>query len=201
MPFFSQLEQIMNKAMPMLTRTRVFNPCLVLLLCAIFLTTSHYRVNADNWQADIKDTNLPNHFVAIDKEKQKFFFFEKNSPLRLKYEFPCMTGQRPGDKQITNDLKTPEGIYFVKNKIANGLDFKEFGGIAYPINYPNPVDKLRGKTGHNIWIHSKGFGLVPTKGCVAIGLEEIDRVGPQLTPGTAVILAEGMHIPAKLAMK
>lgn len=75
-------------------------------------------------------------------------------------------------------------------KIASGLDFKEYGGIAYTLNYPNPVDRLRGKTGHGIWIHSKGFGLVPTRGCVAIGLKEIDTVGPQLTPGTAVVLAE-----------
>ena len=77
-------------------------------------------------------------------------------------------------------------------KIASGLDFKEYGGIAYTLNYPNPVDKLRGKTGHGIWIHSKGFGIEPlsTRGCVAIGLDEIGEVGPQLTPGTAVVLAE-----------
>lgn len=46
-------------------------------------------------------------------------------------------------------------------KIASGLDFKEYGGIAYTLNYPNPVDKLRGKTGHGIWIHSKGLGIEP----------------------------------------
>ena len=123
-------------------------------------------------------------------------FFEKKSPLRLKYVFPCTTGQIPGDKQSLNDLRTPEGIYFVEYKIANGLDFREYGGIAYTLNYPNPVDKLRGKTGHGIWIHSKGFGIEPlsTRGCVAIGLKEIDEVGPQLTPGTAVVLAETMAV-------
>lgn len=126
----------------------------------------------------------------MDKNRQTFLFFEKKSPLKLKYTFPCVTGQLAGDKQALNDLRTPEGIYFVEYKIASGLDFKEYGGIAYTLNYPNPVDRLRGKTGHGIWIHSKGFGLVPTRGCVAIGLKEIDVVGPQLTPGTAVVLAE-----------
>ena len=153
-------------------------------------------IYAENWRTNIKDIFLPSHFVAVDKEKQKFFFYEKNSPLRLKYEFVCTTGQKPGDKQVLNDLKTPEGIYFVEYKIASGLDFREYGGVAYTLNYPNPVDKLRGKTGHGIWIHSKGFGLVPTKGCVAIGLKEIDTVGPKLTPGTAVILANGMVEPS-----
>ena len=154
---------------------------------------------AENWRTNIRDIFLPPQLVAVDKEKQKFFFYEKHSPLRLKYEFVCTTGQKPGDKQVVNDLKTPEGIYFVEYKIASGLDFREYGGVAYTLNYPNPVDKLRGKTGHGIWIHSKGFGLVPTKGCVAIGLQEIDTVGPRLTPGTAVILAEGMEEPGQLS--
>lgn len=149
---------------------------------------------AEEWQASLYNEGLPSHLVAVDKQHQTFMFFEKKSPLKLKYVFPCTTGQIPGDKQSLNDLRTPEGIYFVEYKIANGLDFREYGGIAYTLNYPNPVDKLRGKTGHGIWIHSKGFGIEPlsTRGCVAIGLKEIDEVGPQLTPGTAVVLAESM---------
>ena len=150
------------------------------------------RALADNWQASIYDEGLPAHLVAVDKQRQSFLFFEHKSPLKLKYVFPCTTGQVPGDKQVINDLRTPEGVYFVEYKIAGGLDFKEYGGIAYTLNYPNPVDKLRGKTGYGIWIHSKGYGIYPrdTKGCVAIGLKDIDTVGPSLRPGTAVVLAE-----------
>lgn len=161
---------------------------LALFLC--FAPITARRALAENWQAPLYNEGLPSHLVAVDKNRQTFLFFEKKSPLKLKYAFPCVTGQLAGDKQALNDLRTPEGIYFVEYKIASGLDFKEYGGIAYTLNYPNPVDRLRGKTGHGIWIHSKGFGLVPTRGCVAIGLKEIEVVGPQLTPGTAVVLAE-----------
>lgn len=148
---------------------------------------------ADNWRASLPaDDTLPPHLVGVDKERKTFLFFEKKSPLKLKYRFACTTGQLAGDKQALNDLRTPEGIYFVEYKIASGLDFREYGGIAYTLNYPNPVDRLRGKTGHGIWIHSKGYGLVPTRGCVAIDLKDIGTVGPQLTPGTAVVLAEQM---------
>lgn len=148
---------------------------------------------ADNWTARIYDDGTPAALVGVDKGKHIFNYFEKNSPLRLRYTYPCVTGQLPGDKQKLNDLRTPEGIYFVEYKIANGLDFREYGGLAYTLNYPNPVDRLRGKTGYGIWIHSKGFDLAPTKGCVAIGLESIKEVGPFLAPGTPVVLAETLE--------
>lgn len=169
---------------------RLWGVALALLFCGAM--TLARPALADNWQATLYNEGLPTHLVAVDKARQTFLFFEKKSPLKLKYTFPCTTGQLPGDKQVLNDLRTPEGVYFVEYKIASGLDFKEYGGIAYTLNYPNPVDKLRGKTGHGIWIHSKGFGIEPlsTRGCVAIGLDEIGEVGPQLTPGTAVVLAE-----------
>lgn len=145
---------------------------------------------ADNWIAPVYENSSPAHLVGVDKKKRIFNLFEKNSPLRLRYSYPCVTGQLPGDKQQLNDLRTPEGIYFVEYKIANGLDFREYGGVAYTLNYPNPVDRLRGKTGYGIWIHSKGFELVPTKGCVAIDRKNIAEVGPMLVPGTPVVLAE-----------
>ncbi|MGE4311998.1 L,D-transpeptidase Cds6 family protein [Desulfovibrio sp.] len=158
------------------------------LLCALAPLSAY----SAEWQPSLYNEGLPSHLVAVDKNRQTFMFFEKKSPFKLRYTYPCTTGQLPGDKQSLNDLRTPEGIYFVEYKIASGLDFKEYGGIAYTLNYPNPVDKLRGKTGHGIWIHSKGLGIEPlsTRGCVAIGLKEIDEVGPNLVPGTAVVLAE-----------
>ncbi len=166
---------------------------------AIACTLHVSPARADSWQAQLYNEGLPSHLVAVDKARQTFMFFEKKSPLKLKYAYPCTTGQLRGDKQALNDLRTPEGIYFVEYKIANGLDFKEYGGIAYTLNYPNPVDKLRGKTGHGIWIHSKGFGIEPlsTRGCVAIGLKDIDEVGPSLIPGTAVVLAESLDEKAQ----
>lgn len=160
----------------------------ILILLITFLIMPAAAL-AESWRARLWDEGLPERLVAVDKKHKIFSYLEKKSPLRLRYSYPCVTGQLEGDKQQVNDLRTPEGVYFVEYKIANGLDFGEYGGIAYTLNYPNPVDRLRGKTGHGIWIHSKGYGLVPTRGCVAIGLKEIAEVGPNLSPGTAVMLA------------
>lgn len=162
----------------------------ILLACVLLVVPLLAPARADNWQASLRNEGLPSRLVGVDKKHKEFHFFEKKSPFKLRYTYPCVTGQLDGDKQQTNDLRTPEGVYFVEYKIAGGLDFREYGGIAYTLNYPNPVDRLRGKTGHGIWIHSKGFDLVPTRGCVAIGLKDIAEVGPLLTPGTPVVLAE-----------
>lgn len=161
--------------------------CFWLFCCLVLMAP---KALADNWQASIYEDAAPSRLIGVDKKQKLFNFYEKKSPLRLRYSYPCVTGQLEGDKQQVNDLRTPEGIYFVEYKIANGLDFKEYGGIAYTLNYPNPVDRLRGKTGYGIWIHSKGFDLVPTKGCVAINLKNIAEIGPHLLPGTPVVLAE-----------
>lgn len=152
-----------------------------------------YFAHADNWQASIYEDSAPGRLVGVDKKRHTFNFYEKNEPVNLRYTYPCVTGQLAGDKQQVNDRRTPEGVYFVEYKIANGLDFREYGGIAYTLNYPNPVDRLRGKTGYGIWIHSKGFDLVPTRGCVAINLKNIEEIGPRLLPGTPVVVAEELQ--------
>ncbi len=169
-----------------------------LVLCQGGVNTS--LVYAENWQPRMYNAALPPRVVAVDKSQQQFYLYDEKETdlLSLTHNYPCTTGQIVGDKQKVNDLRTPEGVYFVVYKIAKGLDFKEYGGIAYTLNYPNPVDKLRGKTGYGIWIHSKGDGISPliTKGCIAIGLEEIAEVGPLLTSGTAVVVGETLNTAA-----
>lgn len=147
---------------------------------------------AEGWQLTMQDDPaIPPLLVAVEKATQRLFLYEKHSPLKLERELTCTTGQADGDKKTTGDLRTPEGIYFVVGKLSAGLDYEMYGGIAYTLNYPNPVDKLRGKTGHGIWIHSKGHDIVPreTKGCIAINRKDIDDIGPRLVAGTAVAVA------------
>ncbi len=169
--------------------------CVLSATALLFLPSAHGQTTqSPAWETQIFDEALPARVVAVDKNQQQFYLFEKKSPLKLSLNYPCTTGQVEGDKQKINDKKTPEGVYFVEYKISSGLDFKEYGGIAYTLNYPNPVDKLRGKTGYGIWIHSKGEGISPriTRGCIALDLDNIAEVGPLLTPGTPVVVADSL---------
>jgi murein L,D-transpeptidase YafK len=112
--------------------------------------------------------------------------------------FVCTTGQKEGDKEVEGDLKTPEGVYFVVRRIDAGLDFTKYGPRAFTLNYPNPVDRMRGKTGFGIWIHGRGEPLVPlqTEGCVAMHNSDLSVLGKALLPGAPVTLTRSFAFTA-----
>ena len=178
----------------------------VLLFLLAFIVTF---LSADNlvsaaernsWELVIEEHHAtPERLVAVDKSRQQLSLFERRSPLKLTRLFTCTTGRAVGDKVLEGDLKTPEGIYFVVQRIGSGLKFLKYGNEAYTLNYPNPVDRLRRKTGYGIWIHGRGEPLAPlqTQGCVSMNNEDLASIAPLLVPGTPVALTESFsHSPA-----
>lgn len=155
---------------------------------------------SSSWSPVIADhPAIPPYLIAVDKSRQELAFFERRSPLSLSRKFACTTGQAIGDKSEEGDLKTPEGIYFVVRHIGTGLDFIKYGHEAYTLNYPNPIDRLRKKTGHGIWIHGRGEPLVPlqTEGCVSMNNDDLTLLRKVLSPGTPVALTESFaHKPS-----
>lgn len=144
------------------------------------------------WQAIVGNHSaMPPRLIAVDKDKQQLFVFSPKNQVSQDGTYVCTTGQRMGDKQNQGDLKTPEGIYFVVSHVNSGLDYAKYGKEAYTLNYPNPVDKLRGKTGYGIWIHGRGETISPllTQGCVAMNNDDLGGLGQFLPPGTPVALS------------
>ncbi|MGE4299257.1 MAG: L,D-transpeptidase family protein [Desulfovibrionaceae bacterium] len=128
--------------------------------------------------------------VGIDKAAQRLLVLERQSPFSLAGQFTCTTGQRMGDKAESGDLRTPEGIYFVEER-RTGLDYDTYGNKAFTLNFPNPVDRIRNKTGYGIWIHGRGHDIAPreTKGCVALNMKDLDALEPRLERGVPVVIA------------
>ena len=162
---------------------------IVLLLLAM-----PHSAFAEGWHMQLTDQEaIPQSFLVIDKNEQQVHVLNKHSPLAVSATYPCTTGKVPGDKQIQDDLKTPEGVYFVGRKLTQ-LDFDEYGGVAYTLNYPNPVDRLRQKTGYGIWVHSKGHDILPleTKGCIALNLSDLETLGSKLIFNYPVTIADSV---------
>lgn len=169
--------------------------CLLLLPC---------RPAAGEWTADIVDTQwVPPRFVAVDKMAQTFTLLTRHSPLRVVASIPCATGQELGDKSKEGDLKTPEGVYFITRRKTNGLNFDLYGDLAFPLDFPNPADLVRHKSGHGIWIHGRGHAITPfeTQGCVAMNTPDLHRMDPELAEGMPVIIADEVRMGGAEAAK
>ncbi|WP_243020016.1 L,D-transpeptidase family protein [Simplicispira sedimenti] len=132
------------------------------------------------------------HAIAVDASRSRLYLFE-NTPqgLRLVADYYASVGKLGIEKTVEGDQRTPLGVYFITSRLdpATLRDF--YGAGALPLNYPNPLDQLRGKTGSGIWLHGTPpdqFSRAPqaTDGCVALANPDLERllrtVEPRTTP-------------------
>jgi len=114
------------------------------------------------------------HAIAIDASRSRLYLLE-NRPtgLTLIADYYVSIGKSGLSKNAEGDLRTPMGVYFITSNL-DPKSLKDFyGSGALPINYPNVLDNLRGKTGGGIWLHGTPpgqFSRAPlaTDGCVVL---------------------------------
>lgn len=163
------------------------------------MTALAWAANAqgEGWQAVLGDhPSLPSTFLAVDKDGQQFYVMGRRSPLQVIKRLDCTTGQVPGDKLKRGDLRTPEGVYFIESRRDSGLDYGLYGDRAFVLNFPNPVDRLKGKTGSGIWIHGRGNPITPreTRGCIALNNPDIAALdSTDLRLGMPVAIARDLQ--------
>ena len=163
----------------------------VLIIVLTFLMCATAAM-ADGWTPTLSSHDYgPERIVVVAKTDQTLIVLERKSPLREVRRFPCTTGQSVGDKLVEGDLRTPEGVYFVGYKIDRTLDWDLYGNLAYSLNYPNPIDRIKGKTGGGIWLHGRGKTFVPrdTRGCIALKVPDMRNVAQEIAYGTPVLVA------------
>lgn len=130
------------------------------------------------------------HILIVDKSDHKLYLlkYESNRPI-IEDVFECKTGKNMGDKQEPGDHKTPEGIYFflekyTRREIVNQVGKEnayQYGALAFVTNFPNQIDRVRGKKGGGIWLHGtdEPFETTPsldTRGCVVTTNETIEKL-------------------------
>lgn len=108
------------------------------------------------------DNYLTHHVIVAEKSTHKLYLFENdqgNSKLVKTYQMA--TGKKAGDKYFQGDHRTPEGIYEFSDFLTHedlinrhGEEGKIYGVGAFVMNYPNPMDERKSKTGSGIWLHS-----------------------------------------------
>ncbi|MEE9543195.1 MAG: L,D-transpeptidase, partial [Thermodesulfobacteriota bacterium] len=88
--------------------------------------------------------------IIVDKSAHRLYLYDG---LDLVKDFRITTGKRRGNKFVEDDLKTPEGIYFLTEFLEDEDLPAKYGARAIVLDYPNPIDKFQGKTGYGIWVH------------------------------------------------
>lgn len=178
---------------------RLLFPFGVVLACLSMLLgtpgIARCEANLPGWLAHLAGNPTgPPMFLAVNKHSQELYVFEQKSPLALVEKITCTTGEVLGDKMVEGDLRTPEGVYFIQNRLDSGLDFGLYGPLAHTLNYPNPVDKLKGKTGYGIWIHGRGHDIRPmeTQGCVALNNPDLVKLDKMLHRHLPVVIAQNV---------
>ncbi len=145
-----------------------------------------------------------NIFVVEKGRHLLHLFTNENNQLKKLYSVPIASGKIPGDKEYQGDKKTPEGIYFLGGFYKSDQLIKMYGdygkiyGIgAFTSDYPNPIDKMDGKTGDGIWLHStndvsrieKGLD---SRGCVVVNDENLKKLSDyiEIDIGTPYIVTQ-----------
>lgn len=140
------------------------------------------------------------HAVAVDASRSRLYLFENTAKgMRLVADYYASVGKLGIGKDVEGDQRTPLGVYFVTSRLDPATLRDLYGAGALPINYPNPLDQSRGKTGKGIWVHgtpSNQFSRAPlaTDGCVAISNPDLERLMRTVEPrSTPVIIAQELQ--------
>ncbi|MDP3884196.1 L,D-transpeptidase family protein [Hydrogenophaga sp.] len=133
------------------------------------------------------------HAIAIDASRSRLYLFENQTPsasgnliaqpprLRLVGDFYISVGLSGIEKTVEGDKRTPLGVYYITSNL-NPDNLPDLYGVgALPINYPNPLDVQRGKTGSGIWLHGtprEQFVRAPqaSDGCVVLSNPDLERL-------------------------
>ncbi len=122
------------------------------------------------------------HAIAVDASRSRLYLFENSATgLRLIADYYISVGKSGIEKSVEGDLRTPVGVYFITNTISPKSLKDYYGSGALPINYPNPLDTRRGKTGSGIWLHGtppNQFARPPkaSDGCVVLANPDLEFI-------------------------
>ena len=135
-------------------------------------------------------------FIVVDKEKRDIIMYKKSKVLK---KFKISLGFEPiGTKIKKGDGKTPQGLYYIEDKIRESSFF-----LALKVSYPNAWDirralELNYHPGGQIMIHgvpNTGYDLNYhnpdndwTEGCVAISNKQMLEIWKKISVGTPILI-------------
>ena len=122
--------------------------------------------------------------IVVEKNTQRLFLYEYDGKMYKEINrFKCSTGEAPGAKSVSGDKKTPEGVYFFTKEHKKKDLAPIYGTRAFPIDYPNFLDRIAGRDGHSIWMHgtNKPLKARDSNGCIDLANPDIEKLAKYIT--------------------
>ena len=136
----------------------------------------------------------PFGLVLVDKSTNKVHLGQYiGNKIDIVKTYHATLGKVKGDKIKTDDKKTPEGVYFMTSRRTAPQLQKKFGVMAFPVDYPNPMDRREKKTGFGIMLHSTDDPSRLTRdydsdGCVVVDNHEIEEIARDVRLGLTPLI-------------
>ncbi|AOX99792.1 murein L,D-transpeptidase family protein [Jeongeupia sp. USM3] len=139
--------------------------------------------------------------VMVEADTSRVYLFRNDQgvPHRIT-DFYTTIGKLGVDKFREGDQRTPLGVYFVTGEMPRaqldamlGKNAELYGVGAWPISYPNELDRQQGRTGHGIWLHGVPYDTYArspwsSNGCVALGNEDMQTLSSNLQIGVTPVV-------------
>jgi murein L,D-transpeptidase YafK len=139
--------------------------------------------------------------LAVDISKSRLYVFARNAAgqLQLVHDYYISIARLGAIKTNEGDLRTPLGPYFITSHLYPAQLPAFYGAGALPLNYPNPYDLRRGKTGSGIWLHGtppQQYSRPPqaSEGCVVLTNPDFSALAQTVTlRSTPVVIATSLR--------
>lgn len=139
------------------------------------------------------------HVIVVDISRARLYLYEhRDGGYNLITDYYVSIGKNGAIKEREGDKKTPIGVY----QISDFLPPERFpapniyGAGAFPLNYPNALDRMNGKRGHGIWLHGTAndtYSRSPraSDGCITLSNSDLEAIKPLLiNQETPIIVSE-----------
>lgn len=143
------------------------------------------------------------HAIVVDTRRSRLYLYENDTRNggrpRFVADYYVTHGKLGADKLVEGDKKTPIGVYHITANLPRQKLADLYGSGAFPLNYPNELDRRQGRGGSGIWLHgtpSDTFARPPraSDGCVVLTNQDLDAVAKNLQVGlTPVIISSSIE--------
>lgn len=138
--------------------------------------------------------------LVLDSSKSTLFVFENaGGTLRYVADYYVTIGKNGFEKLREGDKRTPLGVYHVTSKLPQDRLTDFYGSGAFPINYPNEWDMMRGRDGYGIWLHGTPrdtYSRPPraSDGCIVLTNDDLQTLERKLQLGsTPVVITDSLQ--------